>query len=169
LDHRDQSVAGGPFLWTRHARSRVLVVHPDPTGISRWTGEHDGYRARLGARHARSLTLDPTARVLQITDRVETQTPLPCRLCFHLGPDIDVALQGAAAELTWRQEDRVRTATLTLPGQLTWTAHHGETDPPAGWYSAGFGRKQPAWLLTGTGRIAGTDHPPLVSRLEWQW
>jgi hypothetical protein len=169
LDHADQSVSGGPFLWTRHARSRVLVVHADPTGISRWTGEHDGYRARLGARHARSLALDPRARTLQITDRVETSRPLPARLYFHLGPDVDVALHGSAAELTWRQDDRLRTATLTLPEQLTWTAHRGETDPPAGWYSPGFGRKQPAWLLTGTGRIPGTSHPPLLSRLEWQW
>ena len=40
---------------------------------------------------------------------------------------------------------------LDLPGQLAWPAHRGETDPPLGWYSAGFGRKEPATTLVGTG------------------
>lgn len=46
--------------------------------------------------------------------------------------------------LRWTARGRARTAVLDLPGELTWTAHRGETDPPLGWYSAGFGRKEPA-------------------------
>ncbi len=169
LAGRDQSVSGGPFLWVRHARSRVLVAHHDPAGVSRWTGEHDGYLAAFGARHRRTLVLDPAARTLLITDHVETARPLPCRLCFHLGPDIDLELDTTTARLTWRQEGRFRTATLTLPSELRWAAHRGQADPPAGWFSPGFGRKQPAWLLIGSGRRHDTTDSPLVSRLDWQW
>jgi hypothetical protein len=169
LDGRDQSVSGGPFMWIRHARSRVHVAHPDPAGISRWTGEHDGYLDGLGARHVRNLHLDPHARTLTITDDVQAPRPLPARLSFHLGPDLAVDLDAATAHLTWRQDGWARVATLTLPAELTWTTHHGETTPPAGWYSPGFGRKQPAWVLVGTG-IVGTDGSlPLESRLDWQW
>ena len=47
LDGDDQSVSGGPFLWTRHARSRVLVADTSGAsdgGTARWCAEHDGYQ-----------------------------------------------------------------------------------------------------------------------------
>jgi hypothetical protein len=169
LDGRDQSVSGGPFMWTRHARSRVHVAHVEPAGISRWTGEHDGYLDRLGARHLRRLKLDPHARTLTITDDVRAPHPLPARLSFHLGPDIDVELDTTLALLTWRQDGCTRVATLTLPADLTWATQRGETTPPAGWYSPGFGRKLPASVLVGTGTVAAGGSGPLESRLDWQW
>jgi hypothetical protein len=101
-----------------------------------------------------------------LTDQVRASAPQPARLSFHLGPDIAVELEAEHAHLTWHQEGRIRTATLTLPANLTWAAHRGEPAPPAGWYSPGFGRKQPAWLLVGSGS-AGKQ--PLETRLEWQW
>jgi len=45
----------------------------------------------------------------------------------------------------------VRTAVMELPPELSWTAHRGESDPPLGWYSAGFGRKEPSTTLVGSG------------------
>jgi len=38
---------------------------------------------------------------------------------------------------------------------LHWSAHRGETDPPLGWYSAGFGTRVPATTLLGVGRARG--------------
>jgi hypothetical protein len=73
------------------------------------------------------------------------------RLAFHLGPAIAADLVGHRAELTWTRDGEDRSAVLDLPGQLTWSAHRGESDPPLGWYSAGFGRKEPATTLIGTG------------------
>jgi hypothetical protein len=40
---------------------------------------------------------------------------------------------------------------MELPSELSWTAHRGEIDPPLGWYSAGFGRKEPSTTLVGSG------------------
>jgi len=45
----------------------------------------------------------------------------------------------------------VHTAVMELPSELSWTAHRGEIDPPLGWYSAGFGRKEPSTTLVGSG------------------
>ena len=42
LDGEDQSRSGGPFMWTRRARSWVLVAHAREDGVSRWRAEHDG-------------------------------------------------------------------------------------------------------------------------------
>ncbi len=154
LDGEDQSTSGGPFLWTRHARSRVLVAHAEPDGVSRWQAEHDGY-GRRGHRvvHRRSVELDSVSRELRVVDEVISTRQHRCRLAFHLGPGIAVDLDGHRAMLQWTHRDRDRMAELDLPGELTWSAHSGETDPPLGWYSAGFGRKEPTVTLVGCGYV----------------
>ncbi|MPZ64387.1 MAG: heparinase [Pseudonocardiaceae bacterium] len=152
LGGEDQSTSGGPFLWTRHARSRVLVAHAQPEGVSRWRAEHQGYGRRgRPTMHRRSVELDSASRELRVLDEVVSSRQHECRLAFHLGPRIAVDLEGTRALLRWTDRSRDRTAVLDLPGELTWTAHRGETDPPLGWYSAGFGRREPAVTLVGRG------------------
>lgn len=162
LDHRDQSVAGGPFLWTRQARTTLLDVVADDVDVDtplRWSAEHDGYR-RLDppAAHRRTVTLDRARHSLRIEDRVTTEDPdRPhfVRLVFHLAPAVDVALRGWRASLRWRRPGGGTTsATLLLPLELGWTAHRGELDPPLGWYSPRFARKEPITTLVGAGRLA---------------
>ncbi|QOV34974.1 alginate lyase family protein [Streptomyces ferrugineus] len=151
LDGDDQSVSGGPFLWTRHARSRVLVAD-----TSRWCAEHDGYRPWV---HRRRVELTAASRELRVVDEVRGRhSPRRAvRLAFHLGPAITADLTGHRARLTWTRDGEDRSAVLDLPGELSWRAHRGETEPPLGWYSAGFGRKEPATTLVGTGFTDGAE------------
>ncbi|KOT40522.1 heparinase [Streptomyces caelestis] len=154
LDGADQSVSGGPFLWTRHARSRVLVADAcdaSDGGTARWCAEHDGYR---GSVHRRRVELTAASRELRVVDEVRGPRR-EVRLAFHLGPAITADLAGNRALLTWRRDGEDRSAVLDLPGGLSWRAHRGETDPPLGWYSAGFGRREPATTLVGTGFTDG--------------
>ena len=154
LDGMDQSGSGGPFLWTRHARSRVLVAHERPDGVSRWLAEHEGYGGRgRPVVHRRSVELDAHARELRLADEVTGPGMHRCRLAFHLGPRVAADLDGGRALLRWSHRGRDRAATLKLPAELAWTAHRGKTDPPLGWYSAGFGRKEPAVTLVGSGDL----------------
>ena len=158
LEGTDQSISGGPFMWTRHARSRVLVAHTPPTGTARWCAEHDGYaRGREPATHRRTVELDRERRELRVVDEVVGR-PRPCRLSFHLGPRVNVTIDGHTASLSWPGGAGV----LELPPALTWTAHRGEENPPLGWYSASFGRREPATTLVGTGRTGAT---PLTTLL----
>ncbi|MES4831964.1 heparinase II/III family protein, partial [Streptomyces anthocyanicus] len=78
-------------------------------------------------------------------------------LAFHLGPAVAADLAGSRAALTWTRDGEERSAVLDLPGALSWRAHRGETDPPLGWYSPGFGRKEPATTLVGTGVTDGAQ------------
>lgn len=154
LDGDDQSVSGGPFLWTRHARSRVLVADTSGAssgGTARWCAEHDGYRP---STHRRRVELNAAERELRVVDEVRGPRR-SVRLAFHLGPAIGAELVGNRAELTWTRDGEERSAVLVLPGELSWRAHRGETGPPLGWYSAGFGRKEPATTLVGTGSADG--------------
>ncbi|MEV8474092.1 alginate lyase family protein [Streptomyces sp. NPDC051173] len=157
LDGTDQSVSGGPFLWTRHARSRVLVADPSGAsdGTARWCAEHDGYQRSV---HRRRVELTAASQELRVVDEVRGRhgPRRAVRLAFHLGPAVAADLVGNLAVLTWTRDGEDRSAVLDLPGQLRWRAHRGETDPPLGWYSAGFGRKEPATTLIGTGSADGT-------------
>ncbi|MDI5978164.1 heparinase II/III family protein [Amycolatopsis magusensis] len=142
LGGTDQSVSGGPFLWTRHATSRVLAADTP----SRWSAEHDGYAPAI---HRRTVELADSK--LHILDEVRSGEALPARLAFHFGPAVEVVLSETTATLSWTVDGRDRGASVDLPPQLTWSAHRGELTPPLGWYSAGFGRREPTWTLLGTG------------------
>lgn len=160
LHEKDQSTSGGPFLWTRHARTTVLSAHTPETGIARWHAEHDGYRPAI---HRRSVELDDATRELRVSDEVRGRGAHPCGLAFHLGPRITADLAADQARLTWTQGTAEHTAVLELPRQLAWTAHRGQTSPPLGWYSPGFGRREPAWTLVGAG-FAGSETLTTVLR-----
>ncbi|MET9668263.1 alginate lyase family protein [Streptomyces sp. NPDC006475] len=165
LDGHDQSVSGGPFLWTRHARSRVLTADTSGAsegGTARWCAEHDGYQ---GSVHRRRVELRAAAQELRVIDEVRGPRRA-VRLAFHLGPAITADLADNRAQLTWTRDGQERTAEFDLPGQLTWQAHRGETDPPLGWYSAGFGRKEPTTTLVGTGFTDGTEGFTTVLRFH---
>ncbi|WP_155055761.1 heparinase II/III family protein [Streptomyces blattellae] len=156
LDGGDQSVSGGPFLWTRHAKSRVLVADTadgSGEGAARWCAEHDGYQRSV---HRRRVELTAASQELRVVDEVRGPRRA-VRLAFHLGPAITADLVGNRAVLTWTRNGEGRSAVLDLPGQLSWRAHRGETAPPLGWYSAGFGRKEPATTLLGTGFTDGAE------------
>ncbi|MEU6120447.1 alginate lyase family protein [Streptomyces sp. NPDC047123] len=168
LDGADQSVSGGPFLWTRHARSRVLVAEQaggsagSGSGTARWCAEHDGYP---GSVHRRQVELIGDSRELRVLDEVRGPRRA-VRLAFHLGPRIVADLVENRAALTWTKDGEDRSAALDLPEGLTWRAHRGASAPPLGWYSPGFGRKEPATTLVGTGFADGVAEFTTVLRFH---
>ncbi|MFD8205076.1 alginate lyase family protein [Streptomyces sp. NPDC059695] len=153
LDGADQSVSGGPFLWTRHARSRVLVADTSDGKVARWSAEHDGYE---DAVHRRRVELTAASREVTVVDEVSDPRGRSVELAFHLGPTVTAELSGNRAVLTWNRDGEDRSAVLDLPGELAWRAHRGESEPPLGWYSAGFGRKEPSTTLVGSGSADGS-------------
>lgn len=169
IDGVNQSRSGGAFLWTRHAVSRVLVVRSEPEGVSRWRADHDGYGTRRRpVVHVRSVELDAPNNELRISDELVSTRSHECRLAFHLGPSIEVDLDGDQAGLRWTNgAGGAMAGLLDLPDELSWTLHRGEANPPLGWYSAGFGRKEPAVTLIGRGRLEPAAGRPLETRLKF--
>lgn len=154
IDGENQSVEGGPFLWSTHARSETSYADVGDLRVQTWTAHHDGY-ARLDpvAGHERTVSLDRGRRLLSIRDVLAASTDHRLRLTFHLGPEVEVRLAGHTAELSWRGVDGDVAAQLRLPEQLSWSVHRGETEPVLGWYSPRFGQRVPTTTLLGTGRL----------------
>jgi len=152
LGGADQSVSGGPFLWTRHAGTRLLgamgFAADSPMGFA--SGEHDGY-LRAGGRHKRNLALDRERGEIAIRDEVRVAKAALCRMFFHLHPGIGCELHGAAAELRCG-ESVIR---MELPPALAWRAVRGCEVPMLGWYSPSYDMKSPATTLVGEVMLAG--------------
>ena len=166
---QDQSKSGGPFLWTRHAQSRLIELESNSLGdITAWSAEHDGYGSlNPPVRHRRSVRLDSRLRRLEIVDCLETSGSHTFRFAFHLGPDVDAHVVGRSVELTWSNGTSKRTARLCLPNDLSWSLTRGQTDPVLGWYSSRFGEKQPAWAVIGKGACNGSGSDTFTTVLEF--
>ncbi len=136
----DQAASGGPFLWLTHPQSTLEEWEPDRV----WQASHDGYRHTL---HRRRVTL--TAPYVMVQDWIEAPGPRAVLLAFHLGPAVQATLQGRNARLEWCGGS----ARVALPPSLAWQMHRGEQNPPFGWYSAGFGHRQPTTTLAGRGTL----------------
>ena len=155
IDGANQSLDGGPFLWT--TRTDADVDRADlGSDVQVWRGHHTGYaRADPALRHEREVTLDGPARLLCVVDTLTGSAAHTARLAWHLGPDVGVSLSDTIADLSWPSERGPQHARLRLPAELTWSAHRGETDPIAGWYSPRFGHLVPTTVLVGAGTWTG--------------
>jgi Heparinase II/III-like protein len=158
----DQSVSGGPFLWSQHARSRLLAVDglEEQTSLAFWQAEHSGYVSRGGPVHRRTVTLNRGSRVLTIQDEIYGKNIASAALCFHLGPAVQCELKANAATLTWTGGGAI----LELPSALNWSLHRGEENPPLGWFSPRFDVKIPIFTLLGTG--SATVGKMMISQLR---
>ena len=170
LGGQDQSVAGGPFLWTRSADAReVSTSGLDDGPKAVWRATHDGYeRLSPGARHERTVTLHRDVPSIVVEDVVESTGRHECRLAFHIGPEVDCFLDGSLAQLSWQTDAGQWRAIMRLPERLAWSAVRGQTEPPLGWYSPCFGAKLPIVTLVGAGVITGGERMITEVRISLQ-
>ena len=169
LAGKDQSVAGGPFMWIRLAQATEISTSGLDGGRKAvWRAAHDGYR-RLSppARHERTVTLDREERRLVVEDVVESAGKYECRLAFHIGPEVDCYLDGGVAQLSWHSGAGRWRAIMRLPDRLDWSTVQGQTRPPLGWYSPCFGAKVPIVTLVGNGLIADGDRLITDTRIDF--
>ena len=170
LGGQDQSVAGGPFMWTKIAKSKEIETSGlDDGPVVKWSASHDGYqRLTPGARHDRKVELHRDSGRLAIEDTVHCDGTHECRLAFHLGPEVECYLDGAVAQLSWQTGDGERRATMRLPESLEWSALRGQMEPPLGWYSPCFGAKMSITTLVGKGVAGNGESLSTEIRLDFR-
>ena len=153
IDGRDQSTAGGNFMWVRHARAACSRWH-STAAEDVFEGAHDGYRALADpVTHGRRITLDKAARLIAIDDTLEMAGEHTVEISFHCHEDAAVREVPGGFEIA-RGGHAVR---LLLPADAGGKAAclRGSLAPVAGWVSRRFDHKQPAATLVWSARLRG--------------
>jgi hypothetical protein len=155
VDGQDQSVSGGAFMWLRHAAAALIAFEPGEAE-DRFEGTHDGYR-RLPdpCTHRREVLVQKRVAaaiaVVQVTDTLEAAAEHEVELHWHLPEHAQVCIRDgrAFAEIgTLRVEFACSGAALQVE------AVRGREQPPLGWISRRFDRRQPSPTLRWHGRAA---------------
>ncbi len=144
VDGLDQSVSGGRFMWTRKAKTSVDKAPFSPTPFE-FVGSHDGYQ-RLGdpVRHVRSVIYDDTPMHLIVRDDIVGKINHEIEQFWHFAPNVQVRLDGGKVLASGK---RFQLHMQFLPNDLDLQLIRGQEDPPLGWYSRGYGTKEPATVL----------------------
>ncbi len=151
VDHLDQSVSAGTFLWNRHANARCLSFDL-ATDREQLVAEHDGYR-RLDdpVIHRREITYEREPRVLTVTDQILSASVHHIEILWHFAQECVVTLEGETARATRNGVELRLQWPVSLQAQLV----RGSTDPAQGWISNRFDEKVPADTLVVSGRVKG--------------
>jgi len=159
VDGQDQSVIGGPFLWSRHARTRVVGLNVNEGVVD---AEHDGY-ARLPGRviHRRWLVAPPEGGFQLVVDLVAGNGVHEVRTSWPLHPSLEAARRGAEHVVSRREQSVLRALhAATVP--LRFDDKFGDEADGLGWWSDRLESRVPAWLL---GTVCYSELPIVVATL----
>ncbi len=160
VDGLDQSVIGGNFLWTRHARVTVQT-HEVNNELQHVGAYHDGY-ARLDdpVIHRRTVTYDCRKRRLTIQDHFECEAEHDIEQFFHLAEYVVARRENDSFYLQSRDQRIALIHDTATAAQ----AIVGDEELPLGWVSYRFDSKLPATTLRATAHICGPTL--LTTRIE---
>jgi hypothetical protein len=154
IDHCDQSVSGGNFMWVRKAKAGCSLWLSSATKDS-FEGWHDGYlRLPDPVRHRRLIELDKPARRVLVEDTLEMAQAHEVELFFHCHEDARVIDQADGGFLVSRGE---RTIRLVLPQHegARVEVYRGSLAPLLGWVSRAFDSRTPSSTIAWHARLAG--------------
>jgi hypothetical protein len=152
VDHCDQSLIAGNFMWLKHARAQCEQWQP---GQARdlWVGVHEGYR-RLSdpLTHRRQILLDKCERTIEVTDQLLCQKSHFVELHWHFAEHCQVTVEDGRV-IAFNGGPRLQ---MSMPG-TDWQPRlvRGSESPPLGWISRGFDYKQPITTVVWSGMIEG--------------
>lgn len=145
VDEQDQSVIGGPFLWSRHARARVLGIDLRGGVVD---AEHDGY-TRLPGRvvHRRWLIAPPQDRSQLVVDLITGAGVHTARTSWPLHPSMDAARQ-ANVHVLRRASRPVMHLLHAASAELVFEDSFGDETRALGWWSDRLEDRVPCWWLS---------------------
>ncbi len=145
VDGRNQSVIGGPFYWSRHARTTVRAVDLERGIVD---AQHDGYhRLADPVTHRRWLIAAPGEDTVAVVDLLDGVAMHDIALSWPLHPELD---------WTFTQDGHLVTRDGLAVLQLCYAATspieisqvRGDPETGLGWWSERLEDRVPAWLLT---------------------
>lgn len=159
VDGTDQSMPGGPFMWSEHAAVRVRAVDL-ARGIV--DAEHDGYR-RLAdpVAHRRWLFAPPNRSVAAVVDLISGAAPHTAQVSWPLHPSL-AAVAFENGHLVTQDGNPVLRMTYGASVSMKTNAIRGDEQTDLGWWSELLESRTPAWLI---GAAAEASAPFVVVTL----
>jgi len=150
LDGASSSEPSGPFNWTKKANAHLVRSETFP--VSRVVGEHDGYAARYGVRHQRTVEFDGGRRFIILDELLGAQTEKNVTISFLLDPTCQSEIDRARlAVLISRNGHPI--ARLVSKGPMTARIVRGDETLGLGWVSPSFGVRVPTDQIIFEGRL----------------
>lgn len=142
VDGENQSVAGGPFLWSRQATVTVRGIDIDAGLVD---AQHDGY-LRLPGRilHRRWLVAPPTERAQLVIDLLEGKGRHLCTQSWPLHPRLDAAPIPTGHLLSSANTPQYRLL-YAATAKYTVEQVRGDSIENLGWWSDRLESRIPAW------------------------
>ncbi len=152
IDHKDQSVMLGPFMWGERAQCKCLEWQPSPVG-GLVRGRHNGYGRLVDpVEHTRTIQLDGEKRNLLLVDELQAGSSHDVALFFHLAEEWRLEkIEGNECIFLSGREIVI----LSVDEQLTVTSFLGSENPRAGWISRAYHKKVPSVTIMATGVFSG--------------
>jgi hypothetical protein len=153
IDRVDQSVTGGNFLWSRHAKA--CCEHFD-IGLEQdvLVASHDGYqRLKDPVTHRRELFYDKPTRVLTVTDSLDCRQSHEMEIFWHFAEGCEVRIEERIVHA--RHGDVLLRMAMS---DVAWWPELvvGQEEPPLGWVSRQFDVKIPSASVVWRMVIHGT-------------
>jgi hypothetical protein len=140
LDGIGASRPSGPFNWASKANARLISSESTP--VARVVAEHDGYVARYGVKHRRTVEYDDASRFAIVDELLEFPTDKSVTVSFLLDPTCQSTVEPdrSGVLITHKNLQLVRIASA---GPLRARVVRGDEATGLGWFSPSFGVRIP--------------------------
>lgn len=145
VNGESQSVSGGPFMWTKHARVRVRSVQLERGIVD---AEHDGYRRfPRPVIHRRWLVAPPEqGEIILIVDEVSGPGGQEMQVAWPLHPSLDIDEFEGGYTVT-RKGLLIAQISTAAPTEVDLYRIRGDHNSGLGWWSNRLEARDPSWLM----------------------
>ena len=152
IDRQDQSVSGGNFLWTKHAKAWCESFEVSAE-LDSFRGAHDGYtRLADPVVHSRSVKFEKESRVIEVCDEFDCAQNHEIELFWHVSESCSVEISGRSVFINSPKAF----LEMSMPDpDMEPVMVKGNEDLPLGWISRKFDFKVPSPTIVWSGKIEG--------------
>ncbi|WP_320174108.1 alginate lyase family protein [Maridesulfovibrio sp.] len=152
IDFQDQSVSGGNFLWTTHAKAWFDLFEVS-TEQDCFRGAHDGYtRLADPVVHYRSVRFEKESERIEVCDSFDCAQEHEIELFWHISESCSVEISEGSVFI---HSPKVCLEMSMPESEMEPKMVQGNENLPLGWISRRFDFKVPSPTIVWTGKIEG--------------